>query len=173
MARYHFTTTMGVTASRDRVWEVISEPVAYAGFWKRLERVDVLDDGGPDGIGARHRLTFGTALPYTLSMQSEVVRVEPPQLLEMCAEGELRGTGRWTITGGPVTEVAYEWLVETTRRWMNVLAPVARPVFAWNHDVLMKDFARGLAAATGSELAHVRCTTTPPGAPGFWEFRAA
>ena len=173
MARYHFTTSMGVTASRDRVWEVLADPVAHAGFWTWLQRVDVLDDGDAAGLGARHRLTFRTALPYTLVFEGEVVRADRPRLLEVRAEGELQGTGRWTLTDGPVTEVTYEWLVETTRRWMNVLAPVARPLFSWNHDVLMRDFARGLAAATGSELAHVSSSATPPDAPGFWELRPA
>jgi hypothetical protein len=50
--------------------------------------------------------------------------------LEAEATGELAGTGRWTLTaadGG--TLVRYNWDIRTTRRWMNLLAPVARPVF--------------------------------------------
>lgn len=170
MARYHFTTFMRVTAPRDRVWEVISRPETYAGFWKWLKRVDVLDHGEEDGVGARYRLVFGTALPYTLEFDTEVVRREPPQLLESRADGELRGTGRWVLTDGDdATDVTYEWLVETTKRWMNILAPIARPAFSWNHDVLMKDFAKGLSNATESSLVEVVNSTTRPGQAGFYE----
>jgi hypothetical protein len=41
--------------------------------------------------------------------------------------------------------VVYEWNVATTRPWMNVLAPITRPVFAWNHDWVMRNGGEGLA----------------------------
>ena len=40
------------------------------------------------------------------------------------------------IDGGS-TRVRYDWRVKTTKPWMNLLAPVARPFFKWNHDVIM------------------------------------
>ena len=55
------------------------------------------------------------------------------------------GTGRWRLTpdaGG--TRVTYYWDVRTNRWWMNALAPIARPVFRWNHDQVMADGRRGL-----------------------------
>jgi hypothetical protein len=39
----------------------------------------------------------------------------------------------------------YDWNVETTKAWINYLAPIARPVFKWNHDVVMGWGAEGLA----------------------------
>lgn len=102
------------------------------------------------------------------------VRRDPPELLESRAEGELRGTGRWRLADGEdTTDVTYEWLVETTKRWMNVLAPIARPAFSWNHDVLMKDFAKGLAIATRGALIEVVNSTTDPGEEGFYELPPA
>ena len=38
---------------------------------------------------------------------------------------------------------------------MNLLAPIARPGFNWNHDKLMTDYGRGLAGASGGELMNV------------------
>jgi hypothetical protein len=76
--------------------------------------------------------------------------VQPPSRLEARATGELDGTGRWTLTsadGG--TLVRYDWDVRTTRRWMNLLAPAARPVFRWNHDELMREGGAGLARRLG------------------------
>jgi hypothetical protein len=35
---------------------------------------------------------------------------------------------------------------------MNVLAPVARPLFAWNHDHVMRSGGEGLARLLGARL---------------------
>ena len=36
---------------------------------------------------------------------------------------------------------------------MNLLAPVARPVFSWNHDELMREGGESLARRLGADLA--------------------
>ncbi len=67
--------------------------------------------------------------------------------------GELAGTGRWRLfEQDGVTAVTYEWNVATTKRWMNLLAPIARPVFAWNHDWVMARGGEGLARRLGTRL---------------------
>lgn len=85
------------------------------------------------------------------------------------ASGELQGSGHWLLedaAGG--TDVTYVWLVEATKRWINMLAPIGRPAFSWNHDVLMRDFARAVARVTNSQLRRVHNNTVAPGAPGFY-----
>ena len=42
--------------------------------------------------------------------------------------------------------------VQSTPRWMNLVGPLARPVFVWNHDCGMRQGARGLAGAVGGRL---------------------
>jgi hypothetical protein len=133
--------------------------------------VDVLAEPGPDRLkGARYRTAFGTALPYTLSFDLLVTAADRPRALDSVASGELQGSGHWRLqeasAGG--TNVRYVWLVGTTKRWMNLLAPVARPAFSWNHDVLMRDFVAGVGVQTGTAIRAVRNTTVKPGAPGFY-----
>jgi hypothetical protein len=73
--------------------------------------------------------------------------------MEGDASGELEGTGVWRLfEQGGMTAVVYDWNVRTTRRWMNVLAPLARPVFDYNHDVVMGWGGEGLARRLGVEL---------------------
>jgi hypothetical protein len=48
--------------------------------------------------------------------------------------------------------VTYDWNVRTTKRWMNVLAPVARPAFEYNHNVVMRRGGEGLAQRLGCRL---------------------
>ena len=74
-----------------------------------------------------------------------VTSAKPPTELDGRAFGELEGTGRWRLSaenGG--TKVVYYWDVQTTKWWMNLLAPLARPAFKWNHDQVMEDGRRGL-----------------------------
>ncbi|MEP6569361.1 MAG: hypothetical protein ABJC10_06260 [Acidobacteriota bacterium] len=54
-------------------------------------------------------------------------RVKAPQAI-----GELQGTAAGNSrTTDEITTVRYDWKVETTKAWMNLLAPIARPFFSW------------------------------------------
>jgi len=38
----------------------------------------------------------------------------------------------------------YDWQVSTTKKWMNIFAPIAEPLFKWNHDKVMNAGYDGL-----------------------------
>ena len=116
-------------------------------------RVDELDPGDEDRLGSRYEIEWRSRLPYPVRFQFRTDRVERPALMEGRADGELAGTGRWRLfEQDGVTAVLYEWNVQTTRAWMNALAPLARPVFGWNHDVVMRWGGEGLARRLGVRL---------------------
>jgi hypothetical protein len=82
-----------------------------------------------------------------------ITGVERPHRMDGEANGELAGRGSWRLyEDGEGTAVLFEWRVQTTRWWMNLLAPIARPVFRWNHDRLMRAGGRGLARQLGVAL---------------------
>jgi len=55
----------------------------------------------------------------------ETTRVEPMSVIEGRAIGELQGIGRWQLSQeGEITTARYDWKVETTKAWMNLLAPM-------------------------------------------------
>jgi hypothetical protein len=75
--------------------------------------------------------------------------------IEGIAYGELDGIGVWTFTfDNGITTARYDWTVKTTKWWMNILAPIARPAFEKNHDVIMAWGAEGLAKRLGCELVN-------------------
>ena len=118
-----------------------------------MERVVEIEPGAEDGTGQLARYTWRSRLPYELTFDMRSTRLERPHLLEGEASGELAGTGRWRLfEADGATAVLYEWDVSTTRRWMNLLAPIARPIFAWNHDHVMRNGGEGLARLLGARL---------------------
>jgi hypothetical protein len=81
-----------------------------------------------------------------LAFEATIARLDPPRELELHAEGELAGSGRWLLDQqGEITTVRYLWDVRTTKPWMNLVAPIARPLFAWNTKGVLLEAGRGLA----------------------------
>jgi Polyketide cyclase / dehydrase and lipid transport len=151
MTRYSFLSTWVLRAPIDEVWDAIYEVKDWPQWWRGVRRVDELVhvDGG---VGSRYAHVWRSRLPYDLSFELEVTRVERPYLLEGVAKGELVGDGRWRLFEGQATAVTYEWNVGTTIRWMNALAPVGRPFFGWNHDHVMRNGAHGLSSLLAAPL---------------------
>ena len=76
-----------------------------------------------------------------------------PTCNEGVATGDLTGTGCWQLRDlGETTRVQYTWTVTTGKGWMNLLAPLLAPVFAWNHDQVMHEGGRGVAQHLGVAL---------------------
>ena len=145
MAAYAFVTTWSIRAPLDPVWNAIFHSERWPAWWIGLKRVDELAPGDATGVGCVRRFTWQGQLPYTLRVTMHVIRVEPMAVVESLASGELCGRGVWRFSAGrEETTVRYEWDVSTTKRWMNRLAPIARPLFRWNHDVVMRGGERGL-----------------------------
>lgn len=150
MKAYEFVTIWHVAAPIESVWNEIYHSELWPTWWKGVESVVELRKGDAQGVGSLRRYTWKSKLPYRLTFEMQTVRVEPPRLLEGAAIGELEGTGVWQLsTEGSGTLVRYDWKVQTTKPWMNLLAPIARPVFNWNHDVVMGWGAEGLANKLG------------------------
>jgi uncharacterized protein YndB with AHSA1/START domain len=157
VSEYRFLTTWILDCERERVFDAIHDSEEWPRWWRGVERVVELVPGDADGIGQVGRYTWKSKLPYELTFVMRTTRKERPVLLEGEASGELTGTGRWRLfeqdgAGGAVTAVVYEWNVATTKRWMNALAPLARPVFEWNHDWVMGNGGEGIARLLGCRL---------------------
>ena len=153
MTSYSFLTTWCVAAPIEPVWDLISSSERYPEWWKGVRKVTELEPGGENGVGTLSRLEWRSKLPYSLEFDVRVTRSEPPYLLEGHASGELEGVGVWRLYSSDIgTALVYSWDVSTTRAWMNAISPLARRVFAWNHDYVMRQGAIGLSTRLGAEL---------------------
>jgi uncharacterized protein YndB with AHSA1/START domain len=135
MSEFSLITHWHLDAPIDRVWGAIRAVEQWPQWWRYVHEVDELTPGDAGGIGALRRYTWSSRLPYRLSFEMRVTRVEKRSSLEGVAEGDLRGSGRWHLTPeGDTTHVRYDWTVITTKPWMNVLGPLLQPAFRWNHN---------------------------------------
>ncbi|AUY41333.1 MULTISPECIES: SRPBCC family protein [Leclercia] len=153
MADYQFSTVWRVEASVQEVWEILSHPDLWPEWWGSLVQIIELRKGDGRGIGALHRYTWKGALPYHITFDIHVLTIQPLCLLEGEASGEVEGRGVWSLSAhGRETLVRYDWDIRTNTRWMNLLAPLAGPVFRWNHHRVMRDGAKGLARRLGRRV---------------------
>jgi uncharacterized protein YndB with AHSA1/START domain len=138
----------------ERIWEALTVPADWPRWWRYVQAVVELEKGDAEGLGALRRYVWSSCLPYRLSFDMRTTRVNRPFLIEGVAAGDLNGNGLWELqdVGDGTTRVRYTWTVTTDKPWMNALAPILAPVFAWNHDQVMRGGGQGLARHLGAAL---------------------
>jgi hypothetical protein len=153
MPQYSFVTVWKLEAPIEDVWEAIKASEKWPSWWKYVAKVVELKKGDEDGVGGVRRYTWASPLPYKLTFETRVSEVDEPHALVGIATGELSGTGRWQLSQeGAVTTIQYNWDVATNKRILNLLAPIARPIFSWNHNIVMKAGGDGLARLLNARL---------------------
>ncbi|MDQ2696596.1 MAG: SRPBCC family protein [Pseudomonadota bacterium] len=146
MADYEFVTVWAVPAPVATVWEEIRQPLRWPVWWRGLLSVAELEPGEPGGLNRLYRFVWRSPLLYRLTLDIRVCRIEPPFLLEGMVSGDLVGEGLWLLTAHKAeTVVQFDWRVSGPQPWMRRLAPLARPLFRWNHNRLMAHGRQGLA----------------------------
>ena len=156
MAEFRLVTIWRIEAPLPQVCNAISSCLHWPDWWEGVEKVEVISPGDANGIGGLRRFTWKGQLPYRLTFDIRVTCAVPLQVLEGRASGELEGVGCWRLSReDPVTVVRHEWHVRTTRRWMNLLAPIAWPLFKWNHDQIMRQGGEGLARLLNARLVNL------------------
>jgi uncharacterized protein YndB with AHSA1/START domain len=136
---YRFLTAWLLDCERQAVWDALEDVDAWPEWWRGVQCVRLSGDD-------RYSIAWRSRIPYELGFEFEVERVDAPREMAGTARGELTGTGHWRLfEQDGVTAVTYEWNVRTTKQWMNLLAPLARPIFEYNHNVVMRWGGEGLA----------------------------
>src|SRR5207253_3602941 len=93
---YVFVDEWDVDAPPAAVFDALADARTYPEWWKPVY-LDVETDGPPE-LGRVSRQHFKGRLPYHLRTTSRITRYEPPHAIGADVEGDLRGTGLWTLT---------------------------------------------------------------------------
>jgi hypothetical protein len=145
---YAFGSVWIIGAPIERCWEFLSSPSQrWLDWWPRLHAIEV--HRTQNLVGSRAYCTWQSPLVYRLRTSLTVTDVEERAWIRMTAGGDVNGRAVVSFSELPRgrTRIDVTWWVRTTRAWMNVLAPVLRPVFWWGHRAVMRGGERGLREA--------------------------
>lgn len=135
MAQYKFVDHWYIKAPREEVFRYVADARTYPQWWPVYPKVEVLREVEPGQTGGQARLLVKSALGYTLQLEAETVAIDPPRMIKTIARGQLAGTGEWEfIEEGDTTHAIFTWIVESHHWLLNILEPIAKPLFAWSHD---------------------------------------
>jgi uncharacterized protein YndB with AHSA1/START domain len=130
---YVFVDEWDVDAPQDAVWDALADARTYPDWWTPVY-IEVSGDCEP-AVGCETRHHFKGRLPYTLKTTSKIVAADRPNTFETKVDGDLAGSGRWTLTPRDGrTHVRFDWIVFADRPLLRYLTPVMRPIFRWNHN---------------------------------------
>jgi mannose-6-phosphate isomerase-like protein (cupin superfamily)/uncharacterized protein YndB with AHSA1/START domain len=150
---YEFVDEWDVAAPPEAVFDALADARSYPQWWRPVY-IDVEADDGPPAVGKVTRQHFKGRLPYHLHTRTTTVRLERPHMIQGETEGDLRGTGIWTLTPTDTgTHVRFDWRVHADRRLLRLLTPLLRPALRWNHNWAIARAIEGLEPYARSRVA--------------------
>ena len=153
MADYHLLTTWRIEAPLAAVFSAIQDSLRWPDWWPGVQQVEQVTAGDARGLNNVRRYVWKGTLPYRVVFEVCTTRIEHLVAIEGTTEGDLEGIGRWHFARqGAVSIVHLDWHVRSTRWWMNLIAPVLRPLFIRNHGRIMAQGGEGLARLLRSPL---------------------
>jgi hypothetical protein len=155
---YHLLTIWHIAAPLTDVYDAIGDSLRWPAWWHGAVSVDQTAPGDRIGVGSVRHYAWQGKLPYPVVFNVRATRISPVAVLEGQATGDLEGLGRWSFSSqGPVSIVQFDWHIHSTKWWMNLLVPIARPFFIQNHAQLMKQGGQGLARHLHCSLLKEEC----------------
>jgi hypothetical protein len=143
---FHIPTTWRLKGTADEVYDMLSRPREFPRWWPEVYlEVTELAPGDSNGVGRVVAVRTKGKLPYELKWRAEMTAAQKPHRMSVRARGDLDGRGEWQLRqDGDSVVVTYDWTVLVTKSWMKALAPLLKPVFAWNHRWAMQRGFEGL-----------------------------
>ena len=146
-AAFKFVSRWELSSGREQVWDALVDFNNWPIWWPGLQKVVETIHGDSNGIGQKATAVWRGPVGYSLKMAIEAVERVHPDYLRGVASGDVVGEGTWHLgtTEDNWTSIEFDWDVRANRKWMEFLAPVARPLFVSSHDHVMKEGAEGIA----------------------------
>jgi hypothetical protein len=143
-SHYQFRSVWKIEASRKEVWQTLAaNPFSWPDWWPELKNVH--------NVNLKKELTGSSfncdwkAKGYKLKTNVRVSKLHYLEDVTLQANGDLTGTALCTISEvDGKTHIEIVMRATTNKRWMNLLSPILRPIFAYNHHLVMRRGERGL-----------------------------
>lgn len=139
LSYYRFHSTWRIGAPRARVYRMLSDIEGYPAWWSEIKAARRTDESRADVL-------VRSILPYSLrlGLHTEIAD-EHAGILRSRISGDLEGWSSWSIAevGGSCL-AEFEEEVVAMKPLMRAFSPVARPLFRFNHALMMRNGERGL-----------------------------
>jgi mannose-6-phosphate isomerase-like protein (cupin superfamily) len=137
---YRFLDKWFIPHPIDTVFEALLHGQDYPKWWgEAWKRVTPIGASTAAMVGTKTEVIAGGFLPYTISLELEVARIERPSMITVVSRGDLEGTGTWRLhefEGG--TAVSYDWRVRAGKPLIRRFSPIFKPLFRANHTWVMR-----------------------------------
>ncbi|WP_424808645.1 SRPBCC family protein [Rhodococcus sp. 27YEA15] len=139
MTDFAFHSVWELDASADRVYSALADVANYARWWPQVRDVSTIDAGS--GV-----MTIRSAVPWTFRIVGRRAVEDPmSRYLRATLSGAMTGWSSWTIQASGVRSRAYFEQEVTVVGNLGVLSHIAKPLFAWNHELMMSGGCAGLS----------------------------
>ena len=133
--QYSFVTNWELRASLKEVWDAIYNSLEWPNWWRGVHEVIEIKKNDACGVNGVRKYTWKSFLPYQLSFTMRLTENEYLKRIKGLASGELEGMGEWFFSeNNGIVHVRYNWNIVTTKKWMNNLSFLLKPVFQYTHD---------------------------------------
>ena len=140
-------------APLEEVWDAIYNSMEWPLWWKGVTAVTEIQKNDDSGVNGIRTYTWKSVLPYKLTFNMKLTEKEPLKRLKGIASGELEGTGEWHFSQNEgIVTMQYNLNIITTKKWMNRLSFILKPVFSYNPNVVMHWGGKGLAKKINTVL---------------------
>ncbi len=82
MAAYEFVTIWRIKAPIEAVWNELSHSERWPSWGRAVLAVPEVQAADQSGLGGIHKRIWRSALPFSMTFEMPIVRVEAPHLLE-------------------------------------------------------------------------------------------
>jgi hypothetical protein len=143
---YEITSHWRVAGRIDDVWVVLTDASSLPRWWRHAySEVSEVSPGDASGRGRIADVVTRGFLPYAVRWRVEVTESRRPELLRIKASGDVAGLGEWRLfSEAGAVRLTYDWRVSVGKPWMRRFEPVLKPVFAINHNWVMRKGELGL-----------------------------
>jgi uncharacterized protein YndB with AHSA1/START domain len=149
---YEFVDRWEVAAPPQAVYDVLVDGRTYPEWWRPVY-IEVQSDGSRS-VGSVAQQHFKGRLPYHLHTTSTIVALQEGRLIHAEVDGDLRGTGVWTLTPSQRgCSVRFDWTVDADRPLLRALTPLLRPALRANHTWAIARAMEGLEPYVLARLA--------------------
>lgn len=144
--QFRFADRWIINGTSEQVAEVFSDTHELWRWWPQLSKIPFASADKPNGVNRHFVYQARGFLPYRLSIEFNVTKVDYPHFFEVEISGDLFGMGQGHIKQvGSDVVVDFHSFICAGKRYLKILAWLAKPLLIAQHRWVMRQGEKGLS----------------------------